>query len=88
MNAIYGFTHCFGYPSVPPYDASGHDWRQWAVLQAALAARGFTLTGKVIDSSEYPKSGADQGYLNGMRVAARDSYTWACDIIDGIEISV
>lgn len=82
-------SNVYSYSAIPPYDSAGHDWRQFAVLQAACAAAdaaradGVSIfSGSVLDVANWPDSGPDLGYLNAARQSVADAYLWACDLID------
>lgn len=89
------------YVAVPPYDASGHDWRQFAAIEAACvandAARGDTLRkhfGRVLDAADYyptPVGFHAVTAPNGISILGAhesmlaETYDWMCDLMEGIE---
>jgi len=77
-------ANAFGYGAIPPYDANGHDWRQWALLQSACADRGVSFSGKVWEVAEYGNADPDNGILYALREGAAETYTWMCDVLDNV----
>lgn len=77
------------YLAVPPYDAAGHDWHQWAVLDAACqakdAVRGdgiVTHSGRVLDAADYYPTVATNSIIAAGESMLAESYDWMCDLID------
>lgn len=78
----------FGYLTIPPYDAAGHDYRQWQLLKDACdARRAGMFTGSTLKWADYSDT-PDNRFLNAYRTIARAAHTWACDILDGITPTV
>lgn len=77
------------YAAIPPYDGSGHDWHQFAVIQAACAAKdayradGIVMhSGRVLDAADYYPTVATNSIIAAGESMLAETYDWMCDLIE------